>query len=137
AVLPRRWGGGPSRVRRADRGAGARLAGRRLRPAHPDDRAHRQRQDAGRLPLVPRPRRLRAVAPGGRAVPRPVRLTAQGPGGGRRAQPARAAGRPPAPGRAAAPAVPDIAVAIRSGDTPVEERRGMERRPPDVLITTP
>src|SRR5256714_1052285 len=33
--------------------------------------------------------------------------------------------------------VPDVAVAIRSGDTPAEERRGMERRPPDILITTP
>ncbi|HEY4027017.1 MAG TPA: DEAD/DEAH box helicase [Candidatus Dormibacteraeota bacterium] len=33
--------------------------------------------------------------------------------------------------------VPDISVAIRSGDTPAEERRGMERTPPDVLITTP
>jgi ATP-dependent helicase Lhr and Lhr-like helicase len=33
--------------------------------------------------------------------------------------------------------VPDIRVAIRSGDTPAEERRGMERTPPDVLITTP
>jgi ATP-dependent Lhr-like helicase len=33
--------------------------------------------------------------------------------------------------------VPDIGVAIRSGDTPAEERRGMERTPPDILITTP
>ena len=33
--------------------------------------------------------------------------------------------------------VPDIAVSIRSGDTPAEERRGMERTPPDILITTP
>ncbi|HSR22656.1 MAG TPA: helicase-related protein, partial [Candidatus Eisenbacteria bacterium] len=33
--------------------------------------------------------------------------------------------------------VPDIGVAIRSGDTPAEERRGMGRTPPDVLITTP
>ena len=33
--------------------------------------------------------------------------------------------------------VPDIGVAIRSGDTPADERRGMERTPPDVLITTP
>jgi ATP-dependent helicase Lhr and Lhr-like helicase len=33
--------------------------------------------------------------------------------------------------------VPDIAVAIRSGDTPAEDRRGMERVPPDILITTP
>jgi ATP-dependent Lhr-like helicase len=33
--------------------------------------------------------------------------------------------------------LPDLGVAIRSGDTPAEERRGMERTPPDVLITTP
>jgi ATP-dependent Lhr-like helicase len=33
--------------------------------------------------------------------------------------------------------VPDIGVAIRSGDTPPDERRSMERTPPDVLITTP
>jgi ATP-dependent helicase Lhr and Lhr-like helicase len=33
--------------------------------------------------------------------------------------------------------VPDVAVSIRSGDTPAEDRRGMERRPPDILITTP
>src|SRR5256885_7796045 len=33
--------------------------------------------------------------------------------------------------------VPEIGVALRSGDTPADERRGMERRPPDVLITTP
>jgi ATP-dependent Lhr-like helicase len=32
---------------------------------------------------------------------------------------------------------PEIAVAIRSGDTPAEQRRGMERTPPDILITTP
>src|SRR5207253_3328370 len=33
--------------------------------------------------------------------------------------------------------VPDIRVAIRTGDTPAEDRRGMERHPPDILITTP
>ncbi|HZV51137.1 MAG TPA: DEAD/DEAH box helicase [Candidatus Dormibacteraeota bacterium] len=33
--------------------------------------------------------------------------------------------------------VPELAVAIRSGDTPGGERRAMERHPPDVLITTP
>jgi ATP-dependent helicase Lhr and Lhr-like helicase len=33
--------------------------------------------------------------------------------------------------------VPDIGVAIRSGDTSAQERRSMERHPPDVLITTP
>ena len=32
---------------------------------------------------------------------------------------------------------PDIAVAIRTGDTPTEVRRSMERHPPDILITTP
>jgi len=32
---------------------------------------------------------------------------------------------------------PDIAVAIRTGDTPADLRRSMERHPPDILITTP
>src|ERR1700674_1282961 len=32
---------------------------------------------------------------------------------------------------------PDISVAIRTGDTPTEARRSMERHPPDILITTP
>ncbi len=32
---------------------------------------------------------------------------------------------------------PDIEVALRSGDTPADERRRFGRRPPDVLITTP
>ncbi len=32
---------------------------------------------------------------------------------------------------------PDITVAVRSGDTPAEERRGFARRPSDILITTP
>jgi ATP-dependent Lhr-like helicase len=32
---------------------------------------------------------------------------------------------------------PDITVAIRTGDTPTEVRRSMERHPPDILITTP
>src|SRR6266508_14525 len=33
--------------------------------------------------------------------------------------------------------VPDLRTAIRTGDTPAEDRRHMERRPPDILITTP
>ena len=33
--------------------------------------------------------------------------------------------------------VPDVRVAVRSGDTPSEERRAFARTPPDVLITTP
>jgi ATP-dependent Lhr-like helicase len=32
---------------------------------------------------------------------------------------------------------PDISVAIRSGDTPADERRAFARRPTDILITTP
>ena len=32
---------------------------------------------------------------------------------------------------------PHISVALRTGDTPTQERRVMARRPPDVLITTP
>src|SRR5918911_863701 len=34
-------------------------------------------------------------------------------------------------------AVPDIQVAIRTGDTPAAERRDLARTPPDILITTP
>jgi ATP-dependent Lhr-like helicase len=34
-------------------------------------------------------------------------------------------------------AEPDVRVAIRSGDTPADERRSFARRPPDILITTP
>jgi ATP-dependent helicase Lhr and Lhr-like helicase len=33
--------------------------------------------------------------------------------------------------------VPDLQVAVRSGDTPAEERRAFQRTPPDILITTP
>ncbi len=33
--------------------------------------------------------------------------------------------------------VPDIRVAVRTGDTPTEERRRLPAHPPDILITTP
>src|SRR5439155_25976738 len=32
---------------------------------------------------------------------------------------------------------PDISVAIRTGDTPADVRRSMERHPPDIMITSP
>ncbi|MFY1633188.1 ATP-dependent helicase [Solwaraspora sp. WMMB335] len=34
-------------------------------------------------------------------------------------------------------AVPDVTVAVRTGDTPAEQRRAFGRQPPDILITTP
>jgi ATP-dependent Lhr-like helicase len=33
--------------------------------------------------------------------------------------------------------VPQIEVGVRTGDTPADERRGLVRHPPDILITTP
>jgi ATP-dependent helicase Lhr and Lhr-like helicase len=33
--------------------------------------------------------------------------------------------------------VPDVSVAVRTGDTPAEDRRRLSRTPPDILITTP
>ena len=33
--------------------------------------------------------------------------------------------------------IPDIRAGVRSGDTPADERRRMQKSPPDVLITTP
>ncbi|HXM72973.1 MAG TPA: DEAD/DEAH box helicase, partial [Candidatus Dormibacteraeota bacterium] len=38
---------------------------------------------------------------------------------------------------AAGEKAPEISVAIRTGDTPTDVRRSMERHPPDILITTP
>jgi ATP-dependent helicase Lhr and Lhr-like helicase len=38
---------------------------------------------------------------------------------------------------AAGGVAPEISVAIRTGDTPADVRRSMERHPPDILITTP
>ncbi|WP_020523485.1 ATP-dependent helicase [Catelliglobosispora koreensis] len=34
-------------------------------------------------------------------------------------------------------AAPDVTVGMRTGDTPADERRAFQKRPPDILITTP
>ena len=39
--------------------------------------------------------------------------------------------------RAAGPPLPDIRVAVRSGDTPARERQLQLRKPPHILVTTP
>jgi ATP-dependent Lhr-like helicase len=39
--------------------------------------------------------------------------------------------------RLGGPAVPDLTTFLRTGDTPQDERRRMQRQPPDILITTP
>ncbi|HJQ78059.1 MAG TPA: DEAD/DEAH box helicase [Acidimicrobiia bacterium] len=39
--------------------------------------------------------------------------------------------------RLGGPAIPEITTFLRTGDTPAEDRRRMERNPPDILITTP
>ena len=69
------------------------LGGHRLRPPHADPGPDRLGQDAGRLPLGPRPAAGRRRA-GAReaALPGALRLAAQGPDLRRRAQPAVAAG---------------------------------------------
>ena len=79
-----------------------------------------------------------AQPPGPRQRPRPVHQPAQGADLRRRAQPAGAARRASrlAAQRLGEPA-PDIAVGIRTGDTPAEDRRDLARHPPDILITTP
>ena len=57
---------------------------------------------------------------------------------GRRAEPALAAGRASARSRpGAGVALPEITVAVRSGDTPSGDRRAFARDGADILITTP
>ena len=146
---PTRWrrsrprSGPGSRRRSRRRRRPRRRAGPRSRRApHADPRADRQRQDPGRIPVVPRPARRATPPPAGDGPtghrPRPLRLAAQGADLRRRAQPAGAAGRHRPRRRAARRSrCPAISVATRTGDTSAEERRDIARRPPDILITTP
>ncbi|MFN8643023.1 MAG: hypothetical protein U0802_15730 [Candidatus Binatia bacterium] len=85
-----------------------------------DDRPARPGRRAG----GPHPRRLRLAAQGARQ--RRAGRTCKVPLAGIAAR-AEAAGTP----------LPDIRVAVRSGDTPARERALQARRPPHVLITTP
>ena len=71
----------------------ARLAGHRTRRIDPDPGAHRQRQDADRVPVVPRSADVHPAAAQIRALPRAVRVAAESARRGRRAQPPRAARR--------------------------------------------
>ena len=127
---------GPSRRRHPPRRAPGRPSRGRQRPGRG---AHRLGQDAGRVPLVARPAGHRAAPRTGTApLPGPLRLPAQGARRRRRAQPPRAADRHPARRRrASACRSPTSPSAIRSGDTPADERRRFGRTPPDILITTP
>ena len=99
-------------VRRADAGAGARLAGDRVAAAHADPGADRLGQDARRLPLRDRP--ARRATPGEGAAPA-LRLAAEGAELRHRAQPPRAARR----ARVGAHA---------SASAPATRRRGSARR---------
>ena len=112
-----------ARVRRADSGAGARLAGDRGRRARSHPGADRLGEDARGVP----PRHRPAERDARRGAATALRLSAQGPQLRHRAQPAQ-----PARG-----ARSKLSVAVRTGDTPADERRRMLRTPPDILITTP
>ena len=125
-------------VRGADAAAGARLAGDRARRVDADPRADRQRQDADRVPVVPRSPDVHAgAAESARAA---ACSTSRRSRRWRSTSSATCARRSPAsrrsPTRAATPFVAP-AIAIRTGDTPQAERARFQREPADILITTP
>ena len=122
-----------------DRAAARGLAADRRGRGRADRRADRLRQDARRVPRLPRragpPRARRAAR---RSHGDPLRLAAQGAVQRRPAQPRGAARRARRVRRGArASGCPEIRVAVRTGDTPVGERAKMAKRPPHILVTTP
>ena len=127
---------GSRRRSRRPRRPGARLGRHQRGTAHADPGADRLGQDAGGLPVVPRPAGDRAAAGGpgaARAVRRPLKALAYDVERNLRA---------PLVGirRTAAQLgieAPDITVATRTGDTSADERRDLARTPPDILVTTP
>ena len=98
-------------------GCGAR---RRERAA---DRAHRRRQDAGRVPAHPGRSRRNPSSRPAHAVCQP----AEGAGHRHRPQPAAAGG---ADG-------PAVSIETRTGDTPANRRARQRAEPPNILLTTP
>ena len=93
-------------VRRAYRRPGRRVAGHRPGAPYPDCRAHRLRQDFGRLPGLHRP----AGAPGfgrraARRYPGRLRFAPEGAVQRRAEEPGCAVGRNPGPGRRPRPAI--------------------------------
>ena len=136
----RRFGSGSRRrspSRRPPRSQGwPHIVGRR---SHADLRPDRQRQDAHRVPRLDRP-------PGHDAPPRRSRTAARGCSTSRRCGPWRSTSRRTCGPRSRASswrpsgsASPFVApeVAMRTGDTPSNDRQKLIRRPPDLLITTP
>ena len=101
----------------------------------PPVRARPCRRSSGRWTGWPPERR----PPRRSSAARALRLAAQGARRRRRAEPAVAAGRHRPRRRPAGPAeLPDITVAVRSGDTPAGRAAGVRQgTPPDILITTP
>ena len=116
-------------LRRTHRGAGRRLGRHRLGAARARLRAHRIGQDARRVPLGPRPsgRRARAASPGVRvlyvsplkALAVDVERNLRAPLAGIRDAATRLGLAPPS-----------ITTALRTGDTPAEERRRLAEASP-------
>ncbi len=129
-------------VRGPHAGPGAGLGGDQRGPQHPDPCPHRQRQDPGRVPVVPGPprratrgRRRRAGIPGSvrvlyisplKALAYDVERNLRAPLAGITLAAQRLGQEPPR-----------ISIASRTGDTPAAERRDLVRHPPDILVTTP
>ena len=121
-----------------DPGPGARLAGDRRRTQRARARPHRLGQDARRVPGRDRPAAVRARAAAGPSAAgsstsrrsRRSRWTWSATCACRSRQSRRVAAR-----RGETLQLP--VVAIRTGDTPQDERARMLRQPPDILITTP
>ena len=102
--------------------------------AHP--RPHRLRQDAGRLPDVPG-HPVPAGRPAGARGPGALRLAAEGAEQRHLPQPRNPARRHRRRRASWACRSPTSTHAVRTGDTPQQERQEMPRGPPHILITTP